>query len=320
MLRAVVLAARLEFTIDEPILEAIEHAPARDRAQRAAAAARGVLQDPALGARRRGVQAAGGDAAAEARSRRSCRRAGRVVASDRARWIATARDSTRRPTSLTNAILAGTLLQPLGLAGPPQRFSADPLERRVELGMLPIARRDVERLQQILVMQPRLLDLQAPFAPSAACCTAPSSTRRSPGWKSTATARTWSSTGASCRAQLPPGHREHSAAPVHVEQDAHPVSIPPPPAPPSLAARHRWRGRAATEEHRRTRTNKHRSTRSSLCFSDLSAAALLLLLPDPIQVAVAADEDRPARHRHRRERRAVELVRRQTRGSPCPAR
>jgi hypothetical protein len=66
------------------------------------------------------------------------------------------------PDSLTNAILAGTLLHPLGLAGRRQRFSADGAERRIELGMLPIARRDVERLHQILSMQPRLLDINAP--------------------------------------------------------------------------------------------------------------------------------------------------------------
>jgi hypothetical protein len=67
------------------------------------------------------------------------------------------------PDSLTNAILAGTLLSPLGLANPQRRFSADPLERRVELGILPIPRRDVERLHQILVVQPRLMDLRAPY-------------------------------------------------------------------------------------------------------------------------------------------------------------
>ena len=65
------------------------------------------------------------------------------------------------PESLTNAILAGTLLHPMGLIRR-QRFSADPLERKVELGMLPIARRDVERLQQIIAIQPKLLDIEAP--------------------------------------------------------------------------------------------------------------------------------------------------------------
>ena len=52
---------------------------------------------------------------------------------------------------------------PLGLAGGPRRFHADGLERRVELGILPIPRRDVERLHQVLALQPRLLDLRAPF-------------------------------------------------------------------------------------------------------------------------------------------------------------
>jgi hypothetical protein len=66
------------------------------------------------------------------------------------------------PDTLTNAILAGTLLSPVGLIGRRQRFSADPLERRVELGLLPIARRDVERLHQILALQSRLTDIDAP--------------------------------------------------------------------------------------------------------------------------------------------------------------
>ena len=67
------------------------------------------------------------------------------------------------PDTLTNAILAGTILVPLGLAGGPRRYSADALERKVELGVLPMPRRDVERLHQILALQPRLLDLRAPL-------------------------------------------------------------------------------------------------------------------------------------------------------------
>jgi hypothetical protein len=66
------------------------------------------------------------------------------------------------PDSLTNAILAGTLLEPLGLPTRRPRFAADPLEQRIEIGLLPIARRDVERLQHIRSMLPRLLDLTAP--------------------------------------------------------------------------------------------------------------------------------------------------------------
>jgi hypothetical protein len=78
-----------------------------------------------------------------------------------ARSIGIAPASRSAPELLTNALLAGTLLHPLGLISR-RRFHADALERRVELGMLPIARRDIERLQQILALQPRLLDIEAP--------------------------------------------------------------------------------------------------------------------------------------------------------------
>lgn len=161
MLRAVVLAARLEFTIDPKSLDAIEHHKheiARSAAPRlleeyfkilrsghAAEAFRqlgdtGLLQEitPEL-------------ADAPAAFWRA------VTAIDRYRGR-----FQSAPDSLTNTVLAGTLLQPLGLIGRRHRFSADPLERRIELGLLPIARRDVERLQQMFSMMPRLMDLEAP--------------------------------------------------------------------------------------------------------------------------------------------------------------
>ena len=161
MLRAVVLAARLQFTVDAPILEAItlhrhairHSAPARLleeyykilRSGHAAEAFR-QLRDTRLLKEITPELAAATDEVWES-----------VVALDRFR---SRFDST--PDSLTNPILAGTLLHPLGLAGRRQRFSADASERRLELGVLPIARRDVERLQQILSMQHRLLDINAP--------------------------------------------------------------------------------------------------------------------------------------------------------------
>ena len=161
MLRAVVLAARLQFTIDEPILEAMavhrhaigHSAPARLleeyykilRSGHALEAMR-QLRDTRLMKEITPELAAGSDAVWDS-----------VAALDRFRSRFEA-----APDSLTNAILAGTLLYPLGLAGRRQRFSADGSERRVELGMLPIARRDVERLHQILTLQPRLLEINAP--------------------------------------------------------------------------------------------------------------------------------------------------------------
>jgi poly(A) polymerase len=160
MLRAVVLAARLQFTIDEPVLDAIsthaheiaQSAPARlieefYKILRSGHAEEAFRQLRATGLlREMAPEMTAGAVEPLWRS---------IAAIDRYR----ARFEGA-PESLTNAVLAGTLLVPLGLIGR-RRFSADALERRVELGMLPISRRDVERLQQILSMQPRLLDLQA---------------------------------------------------------------------------------------------------------------------------------------------------------------
>lgn len=164
MLRAVVMAARLDFTIDEPVLDAIathrheirRAAPARlleeyYKILRSGAAERSlhILQDtellreitPELDEAPEGLWDS-------------------VAALDRYRQRFDA-----APETLTNAVLAGTLLVPLGLVGRRQRFSADALERRVELGMLSFARRDVEQLQQMLALVPRLLDPNAPARP-----------------------------------------------------------------------------------------------------------------------------------------------------------
>jgi len=159
MLRAVVLAARLEFTIDEPILDAIKahrheiarSAPARlieefYKILRSGHAEQALRQLRATGLLKEITPELAGASDTLWES---------VAALDRYR----ARFAGA-PESLTNAILAGTLLHPLGLLRR-QRFSADALERRVELGMLPIARRDLERLHQIMVLLPRLLDTQA---------------------------------------------------------------------------------------------------------------------------------------------------------------
>jgi len=162
MLRAVVLAARLEFTIDAPILESIEthkheiarSAPARLLEEYFKILRSGHAREAFGQLRRTGLLRAITpelDHAGE-----SLWRAIAGLDRYRARFEGA-------PDTLTNGILAGTLLHPLGLAGRRQRFSADPLERRVELGLLPIPRRDIERLQQIFSMQQRLLDVNAPL-------------------------------------------------------------------------------------------------------------------------------------------------------------
>ncbi len=163
MLRAVAMAARLDFMIDPPIFEAIaaqrQHiaraAPARlveefYKILRAGASERafrilhahGLLEPLAPE-----LQEGAGDALWEA-----------LKALDvyRQRYKET-------PDTLTNAILLGTLLVPFGfhLKHTPPRFDDEgfPIrEPRLTLGVLPLARRDIERLRQILGLQRRLRD------------------------------------------------------------------------------------------------------------------------------------------------------------------
>jgi poly(A) polymerase len=162
MLRAVVFAARLDFRIDEPILEAIEvhrHEIARAAPPR--------LMEEYFKILRSGFCENSFRMLKETKLLRAI--TPELDEAGQAMWESVARlDRYRRqfessPDTLTNAILAGTLLVPLGLAGAQRRFNADALERKIELGVLPIPRRDVERLHQILALQPRLLDLRAPF-------------------------------------------------------------------------------------------------------------------------------------------------------------
>jgi poly(A) polymerase len=162
MLRAVVLAARLDFDIDPPTLDAIEthrheigrSAPARlleeyFKILRSGSAERSLVR------------------LKETKLLRAI--TPELHEAPPGLWHSMARLDRYRanyataPDTMTNAIIAGSLLVPLGLAGRPQRFAADALERRVELGMLQMPRRDIEHLQQILALQPRLLDLRAPF-------------------------------------------------------------------------------------------------------------------------------------------------------------
>ena len=162
MLRAVVLAARLEFTIDPESLEAItrhKHEIARSapprlleeyfKILRSGHATQAFRQLHEVGLLRE-ITPEVEEAPPEFWNA--------IEAVDRYRA-----GFRSAPDTLTNAVLAGTLLQPLGIVGRGRRYHADALERRVELGLLPIARRDIERLQQIFSILPRVLDTQAPF-------------------------------------------------------------------------------------------------------------------------------------------------------------
>ncbi|MEQ1573879.1 MAG: polynucleotide adenylyltransferase PcnB [Vicinamibacterales bacterium] len=165
MLRAVAMAARLDFSIDPPIDEAIaahrgdlaKSAPARlieelYKLLRAGAsekafrmlAERGLLE-PIAPELQRGAK-------------------------DPLWRSLNALDTYRQrfadaPETMTNAILLGSLLVPIGhdfRSKAPEPDTQDDDRRKeplLSLGMLPLARRDIERLRQILGLQRRLLDM-----------------------------------------------------------------------------------------------------------------------------------------------------------------
>ena len=164
MIRAVSMASRLDFTIDPPIDTAItahrgelaHSAPARlveeiYKLLRAGSAEKAfrMLAD------RRLLE----PIAPELQKRASEGLWRSLAALDTYR-----RQFDETPETLTNAVLLGTLLVPVGydFRPPPVVFSDDGRPKKepaLSLGLLPLARRDVERLRHILSLQRRLLDL-----------------------------------------------------------------------------------------------------------------------------------------------------------------
>ncbi len=188
MFRAIAMAARLDFRLDPPIADAIE--AHRDRLAMASPARLleeyyKVLRSAAAEATLRALATYG--LLQVVTPELVARRNGEAL------WPALAElDRYRRrfetiPATLTNAILLGTVLVPLKLmprrttttndayqsrdeAGehPTAGGARDPRGRRrppkeplLKIGMLPVARRDTERLRQVLVLQRRLLDLES---------------------------------------------------------------------------------------------------------------------------------------------------------------
>ena len=192
------MAARLEFSIDQPILDAIavhRHEIARSAAARLLEEYYKILRS--------------GHAADAMRQLRDTRLMKEITPelseAPEALWSSLAALDAYRarfaavPDSLTNAILVGMPLASASSAkvyvvsvcdsktsscttgalslmtgrsasasvavnvNVTSRIVSHAVQRRVEIGMLPIARRDVERLQHIISMQARLADINAPM-------------------------------------------------------------------------------------------------------------------------------------------------------------
>lgn len=180
MMRAVALAARLDFTIDSPLLSAIR----RHRLELARSSAPRLLEEYYKILRAGAAEKTFRSLATVGLLEPISRELHEGAADPLWRSLA-ALDKYRRrfestPETLTNPILLGTLLVPLRvpLHGTRQEGSVRsalgeqsesngpaPRERGESkgprLGELPLARRDIERLRQILGMQRRLRDLAA---------------------------------------------------------------------------------------------------------------------------------------------------------------
>ena len=158
MLRAVALAARLDFSIDAPILKAIERyhgelarsAPPRLMEEIYKVLRAGFAERAFRTLNDTGLLAA---IAPEAPGRISESFWQSLSALDAYR-----RAFKRNPEVLANAILLGSLLIPLGLL---DQQHGRTKELGARFGTLPLARRDVEFLRQILQLQRHLRDASA---------------------------------------------------------------------------------------------------------------------------------------------------------------
>jgi len=183
MLRAVALAARLDFVIDRPVVDAIRllrHEIAKSSPPRLLEEYYKILRAGSSEKAFRGLAELGLLEPISPELQRG--------ATDALWRSLAALDSYRRrfestPDTLSNAILLGSLLVPLGIPLQPSHDERRPDQRpapagssaqgeadragkqrrppALTLGELPLARRDVERLQQIISLQRRLRELNA---------------------------------------------------------------------------------------------------------------------------------------------------------------
>jgi poly(A) polymerase len=157
MLRAIALAARLDFAIDPPILEAIRlhrHEIAKSSPARLLEEYYKILRSGYAEKTFRSLASSG---LLEPISLELHQGSGEPLWKSLAALDAYRQRFDGTPETFTNAVLLGSLLAPLGFATQYSRH-ADALPR---LGSLPLARRDVERLRQVIALQRRLHDVGA---------------------------------------------------------------------------------------------------------------------------------------------------------------
>ena len=170
MMRAIALAARLDFVIDLPLREAMS----RLSSEIAASSPPRILEEYykvlRAGAAERTFRDLAETGLLQPISKELAEGAGEPLWASLARVDAYRAKFESTPDTLTNPILLGSILEPLGLSpkpGRPERPEPQEGKRRrkppigTKLGDLPLARRDLERLRQLLGLQRRLRDTSA---------------------------------------------------------------------------------------------------------------------------------------------------------------
>jgi poly(A) polymerase len=160
MIRAIALASRLDFRLDPEVEEAIR----RHRADITRSAAPRLYEEYLKilrgGAAERTFRSLAGAGLLEYISPEIERRGSDLLWRSLAALDAFRRRTGDVPETLTNPILLGTLLVPLGFSDRRVR-DEHAAERQISLGNLPLPRRDLEQLRQVLGLQHRLRDLHA---------------------------------------------------------------------------------------------------------------------------------------------------------------
>jgi poly(A) polymerase len=178
MLRAVALAARLDFTIDPPLADAIR----MHRGEIAKSSPPRLIEEYykilRAGSAERTFRALHEFGLLEPNSAELHYKAGPQLWQSLAELDAYRKTFDATPETLTNAVILGSLIVPLGLPlrgehaqeemqAPSEPSGADSGHRRprkppaLKLGELPLARGDVEGLRQALMLQRRLRDTAA---------------------------------------------------------------------------------------------------------------------------------------------------------------
>jgi poly(A) polymerase len=163
MLRAVVMAERLQFGIDQPILTAIDALASHIRHAAPARLLEEYYKILRSGAGERVFSGLARAGLIEQISPEMEEGLSSDFFTSLARLDAYRAKFETSPDTLTTTVLLGSLLVPLGLMDAAHRRYGISDQWYPALGRLPIARKDVERLTQLIAVQPRLMDLDAPI-------------------------------------------------------------------------------------------------------------------------------------------------------------